>query len=797
LFCPTVCVIILEDMFLDKEKKIAYRDQKAVFGQKSEIKDPNHSIFVLFGVIAIFILSAALLFILFKKPKTTARFEPSGMSATSSVGRLPDYSSGQEGIIQGGSGIDDNLTAENASFGHFYKKPETSAVSLPYTYSLPINIKTDTANYYDASRKINLDDYLSDLNNSGFAILNKQNEVVKSDFYAAYRDLSAKDLPIAITSDFVLYNYQNTLKDAYKDIRKNVFYEHVWNLNKSFYEIALTRYKKTAAETQSANNPVLEGQRMQLAYFAMALKLLMPSGKQIIMDASFSDPNKFTAQEADAYGFVIPEFIRDDIERESSLIGYANRIEKSPIMLYPVNYEKFSVPEHYRQNAKLNNFYLCLEWLKSVFPLYFQSADCEDCLLDKDDWGLNLYAAARTARDFSENQELKNRWAVIYKFISFFSGLRQDLTYLNYHAALQELFGQDYDLEKIFSSGNPGREQDLKSIQGRIAEFRFSAIEGGIDRTDLSLRPNLGMRLLQEDYWPNDYIFKKLSGKNILAQGGKNAQDAKKTACPSKQEGGIYRCGGFGYDVVNLLEPINGAGQYIGANTAYDGYEEGISSLRQEIGSFNQNTWNNNIYWFTLDILRPVLAEKNSALPYAQDGRWRREKVFQTALGAWVNLHLADDVLVIYSDEGSAKPTAGLYAKGCNTGNYLEPDSGLFKDLMARNAMFLKMIDYLDIDKDTNAASLEIRDFDAKLSQLLSVSEKISSRQILDDDDCHMLDDFARRFSVEKKAEKSFVITITEKKTLQSIDGVKIAAMVYSKEKEKILVFGPIFNYQE
>ena len=41
--------------------------------------------------------------------------------------------------------------------------------------------------------------------------------------------LIKNEIPIILSSDFIIYYYQNVLKNTYKDIQKNAFYENVWD----------------------------------------------------------------------------------------------------------------------------------------------------------------------------------------------------------------------------------------------------------------------------------------------------------------------------------------------------------------------------------------------------------------------------------------------------------------------------------------------------------------------------------------------------------------------------------------
>lgn len=787
-------------MFLEDNKK-EIKSRERIFGNKSTISDPNSNIFIIIGCIIIFSLLFFIFYVVFfKKPDIGSALivKPVKIS-TSSVNKLPTLSDNDEDDQYSLGTSSDVLIAENVSFGYFYEKPKNDFNSTLNTYDLPLNIKIDVKNYYEISRKINLDPYLEDLNENGFAIIEKQNVFDSEDFFSSYQSLAAEDVPIVITNDFIIYYYQNTLKEINKEIEKNVFYEHIWSLGKSMYDISLARYKKTYNELGSVNDPVLEGQRLQLAYFTVLLKLLMPTDGQILDDVNFSDPNKFNPQEADKYSFIIPEYMRIDIEEEVGLIKQALKREKSPVFLYELDYKDFFVPENYKTSAKLNNFYLALKWLQSEFPIYYKDDICENCLLDKSDWILNFYTACSISKDLYDNQDLKNQWAIVYKFISFFSGLRQDLTYLHYHDALREFFGEDYNVAEIFSLNNPNRLEDIYKMQSKISQYDFSKIEGGLDRRDIQTRPYLGMRLLQAAYWPNDYLLKKLTGKEMVYSKDVVPVNADKTICgESKEE--KYRCSGIGMDIINFVYPIEDyyRTQYFIDNINYQNYNDITQDIRMELDNFNNYTWNNNLYWITLDIIRPMLNYNSAFFPeFTKNKIWKQKKDLNTALGAWVNLHLGEDVLAGHYDGKKYDGGFGADNSMCNPYNYVEANPAFIEELIARNTMLIKMLSILKVNEDTNASSIELKEFNKKLSQLLEIIKKELSNQKISNDDCRIIDDFARHYIVEKSANKVFNINFNGKNSLYSINKTKLLALIYKNGEDKVMVFGPIFNYQE
>lgn len=784
-------------MFIDKEWK---KETSKIPDSPEEEKKKNY---VLYAIIGIASAIAFLAIFLMRDPiqkgiteVINGGSEHGEKVATSTIGLPQDSGNGDESQYLIGTSTQ-SIKAEDLTFGHFYEKSKDDFRSSLNNYALPLNVKTDVSNYYEIARKINLDPYVDSLNQNGFAIMDAPASLKNGDFFSAYKFLLDSDIPVAMTEDFLFYYYQNTLKQVFKEIEKNSFYENVWDINKKLYDISLARYKKSLTEYGTVNDPAMEAERAELAYFAVALKLLEPTKDQINPKDNFSDNTRFTLQESEEFSFEMPDYLRSDVDREVALIRTGKEKTKSPVLLFQRNYNEFFVPVSYKENAKLNNFYLTLKWLNTVFPLYHRTEECSDCLLDKDDWIINMATAASISKDFYENQDLKNQWAIIYKFISFFSGLRSDLTYLNYYNTYSDLFGKDYNLRAIFSRENKNRDKNLSAVRDRLLQFNFSDLEGGLSRTDTADRPRLGMRILQEAYWPNLYVMNQLVGKDMINDSVAE-QKGNVTLCQGRYEKNFYRCSGFSYDILNLICPVTEKFDYFYNNTNYSNYENKINKLRQEIDRFDIYSWNNNIYWMTLNIARSLVYDNRDDRPvYTQSKDWLKQRDYNTFLGAWTNLHLTDDFFVSYYE--NADSNLGTF-KQCNKYNYIEPNLDFINDLITRNNMLVKMLTILEANKKTSTAAAALKELNKKLAQVADISKKELSNQVLSDDDCRFISDIIKQ-QIEDKGARSFTLEFgddSDKRIMrESIEGVKLLGVVYQYEGKKILIVGPIYNFKE
>jgi len=747
-------------------------------------------------IILIIIFTALAAFLFFKYQTRVSSHNPIDSTVQNNetkASQLP-VEVKEQASISTPSATDAETSNEKLTFGTFYRKQNFPYKQIDSSYRLPINIKSDTTNFYDFSRKINLDSNVVDqLNKNGFAMMRAATGE-KNDFWSAYQNLAKQDVPMMITNDFLLYYFQNNIKSIYKDIEKSVFYDNLWGLNMSMYNTALARYRSLSSADDAGNNALLESSRLELTFFATGLKLLEPKPKQI-SSAKLIDENKFNAQEVKKYAFDLPEYLKNGtVEKEVALILAAQGKQRSPIFFYDKDYSRFAVPGEYKSNARLNNFFLAMEWMRAEFPLYHRSPECPDCLLDADDWRINLGAASLISSDLYDDLELKNKWAIIYKYISFFSGLRQDLTFLNYNKTLSDVFGKDYNVENIFSNKNANLQSDLSKIQKELSNYAFSDIEGTYPRNQQS-KKYLGMRLLQDYFWPNSHIFDYLSGTELVKTA--NLENKLMTECSGANRS-AYRCSGFGLDVLNLLKPVSKDYSYFTSNTNnYVAYQGLYDNLFQQISKFDVNAWNNNIYWMTLDLDRTILATKNISA-YAKSPLWEITKTYNTALGGWVDIHLVGDEFVNHYDAKTDSVVGGLSGGVCNKYSFVEQNIEFINELISKSEMLTEMTNALGVPKNTNAVSFKLRALTDDLKAFREIEKKEAEGTALSDDDCRYMNSFVKNYSAKEGDGNYFIISQENGSIREANDGVKLLLVVNQDAAgKKSIVAGPVFNYQE
>jgi len=406
--------------------------------------------------------------------------------------------------------IDPDFQADKLIFSQIYQAP-TSSYSLDILANrgqvplLPVNIKSEAVNYHEVKRHYNLEPLINNLNQQGSAIVANPFESAEQDFFAFYQAAKNDKWPLILTTDFLFYYYQNNVKEVYKSLEGG-FYDSLWQISNSLFELSNRRYQNLLRQGVAGNDPILEAYRLNTQYWAVALKLLVPKENQIKQDNLSVSTIVF--RKGDDQLYKMPALSTDlarEVDQEVALINKAKTKELSPLFGQSFDYNFFKPAADYQSGGRLANFYLASLWLRRPWPINYRDQNCQQCSLDKDDWRINFLAANILARDLSSDQGFKNYWAKIYKTMSFFSGLRNELSYVHYVDAQKNIL-KEQTIEQAIAQDKDWEINVLDKIQAQINKNNFPSSEGGFDRRDSKQQPNIGLRVLQDGYWPGQQL---------------------------------------------------------------------------------------------------------------------------------------------------------------------------------------------------------------------------------------------------------------------------------------------------
>jgi len=687
--------------------------------------------------------------------------------------------------------FNEKVKIEYLSFSDFYKTPAQDFSSQLKSYSWPINVKTDTDNYYETSRQFDLDPALAGLNNDGLGFIANPWDKDHPDFLGLYDKLVQTGAPVLITADFINYYYQNSLKQTYQDIESRVFFDNLWTINKGLYLVAKDRYETRFDSATSANDPLKEGARQELAYLAVALELLKPTQAQINLNKDLVLPDKFNSLEAESFNYILPAYLKSDVDRELKLIREAKaKTSKSPVLFYAKDYTIFAVPKEYRANPRLNNFYLAARWLNALWPLNYKSQACPDCLLDKDDWRVSLTAAALLSKDLGDQPELKQRWARIYKIIYFFKGLREDYNYVYYRDRLSALFGPEADPMTLFATDNKEAEANLEKWRQDLLQADFSELAGGFRSTHPERETKLGLKFMADFYWPNDYIFSRLTAPAVGAYQGSGPKNVL-SGCWLK---GIYsRCHGLALDAIGLVQTPDKSNNYWRENTDFKAYADNLDSLRASLSS--DQIWHSSGYWSTLAYIKIGLDSK-SVGPEQSKTRAGRSQTLKSALAALINWQLP-------LDKWSLTPTGASGALKTDLpvpdNIYIEPRLNQIQELAAESEMITEMFKALNLSEEANVAVLRLQSLSSDLNDLAAVIKKELSNEALSSEDKQTILAWLGAYKTDQAGAKqlSFTPGADNKYIKEDLSRLKLMLMVNQQADRKFLTIGPVFDYQE
>lgn len=683
-----------------------------------------------------------------------------------------------------------DLMIDYLSFSSFYKKNEVEVRPNFEKYELPLNTKIDVINYYDVSRKINIDSVIDNINNNGFALIDNPWAKEAYDFYSVYGKLRDNQVPFLLTSDFLIYYHQNTMKKTFKDIEENVFFNNLWDISKELYQRAKSRYESRLSSIGNVNDPLLEGARLETVFFAVSLELLKPLPEQIAPLGVQLSQEKFSVSEANRFSFALPPNLKDEVEAEIRLIREAKQETKSPVLLYDRNYSDFKIPSDYLNNVKLSNFYLTSKWLNSVFPLYNDSDNCADCFLDREDWRVNFIASLLITEDFNSLSQIKNRWARIYKVLSFFKGLKDDLDFINYRDYMSAVLPEGYNLEELLSGDNKSIDDNLIKVKNKISDYEFLEIQGG---ADLQLKKMIGFKVLADSFSPDNYLLSRLVNPvvtDLIEIKDKVAVNT--TSC--RQGGGIKRCKGTPHDVINLVYSLQG-NDYFSVNSSYKNYSNESRRLSKAIDD-SVNSRNSN-YWSLLALIKEYLNTDIALMPaFSSSPEWK-ERSLDTAIAAWANTYIPLERFSVKQFTGYR----GLESLSrWSEKYYIEPNLKLINELIAVNEMTSEMLLALRVDSEARQVVEDLKTARNNLKRIREIMVKDISAEKLSDGDLEFISEFVGQLEIiDPIKEKGLSLKPNgyNQPLKADISNLKLLIVVNQRDGEKFFSVGPVWDYQE
>jgi len=505
-----------------------------------------------------------------------------------------------------------------------FAKYPSIAVNLPVSfeggYTLPLDLSQvkglDLVELSDAQKAV--------LAQNGFVV----NEPVAGQYQEFYQVYEAQryalDQPIFVTTDAVFHVYHLIFDKMLRDLERDVFFPKLEALTLGMQRSSQEQYD------QLIGTLLEEPARRNLAFFSVAAQLL-------------------------EIGAEVPPVVSELVSAEVSLINGQAGPQVSPIWDRPdlptdkkliEDYSQYIPRGHYTRSEALKRYFKAMMWYGRLTFRLRDAFETQRALL--------LTQAMRTATT-SEGVPVVHLWRDIYEPTVFIVGKVDDLSYFEYGALSDTVFGvgagptafADEDLLREFiEAGKSLPPPQVNSMWVWIWEDKQEATQG--------------FRFMGQRFTLDAYVFGQLIWRNVGTQTN-----------PRGLPKGLDFFAALGSDeALNLLDEMG--------ETQYEKFSDQMTKVRTEIGALEMDSWTQNLYWSWLYAFEPLIQPKDSRYPaFMQTQAWTR-KDLHTALASWTELK--HDTL-LYAKQVMAEMGGGAPEEPPH--GYVEPNPEAFARLQS------------------------------------------------------------------------------------------------------------------
>jgi hypothetical protein len=523
------------------------------------------------------------------------------------------------------------------------------AVKLPAKfngsdYTLPVDLgKVQFAGELkisDAQRQL--------LTKNGFVVTSPKPGEYR-EFYQIYEQNRYGDdpRPMFITTDSIYHVYHLLFDKLLRDLERDSFIPILNELTSTMLKTSYQQYGTLKG------TPLEEPAQRNVAFFAVGAQLLnLPD--------------------------IVPAEVTNLVKDELALINAASGAQVSPIWDRPdlpsdkkliEDYSQYIPRGHYTRSEGLKRYFRAMMWYGRLTFRLRDDFETRRALL--------MTQALRTASTTNGTSAL-TLWQNIYEPTVFIVGKADDLSFFEYGALMDAVFGPNADPksfadDKKFAAFMDGARNlpppQVNSMWVWIWEDPEQATKG--------------FRFMGQRFTLDAYVFGQLIWRKV-------GTETNPRGLPKALD--FFAAQGSN-EAAKILKEMG--------ENQYENYDQQMSKVRREISALGTDSWTQNLYWSWLYSLQPLTNPKDARYPaFMQTQAWTR-KDLHTALSSWTELKhdtilYAKQVMAEMGGGGDEKPPL----------SYVEPNPEAYARLLTLATMTRDGLQQRDLLSEVTAGNL-------------------------------------------------------------------------------------------
>ncbi len=577
------------------------------------------------------------------------------------------------------------------SFERYYEPCEPD-IRLNFTdYALPLDIN-DIVNLTETGRVVDVNAMSGLISQNGFAVTQFYSmfgDFLAVDFVDVYKSLKYREFPsFFITADTGLYLYRSVFDQTLCLIEECLFEPSIKDMTEALLEDALKKYNRLHGDLQ-------EAAKRNVAYISVAQKLI--------------DPNA-----------TIPDFVEPEVNGELAKIEAHQGVGQSDIFLYAEDYSQYVPRGHYARSDELKRYFKTMMWYGRMA---FLLKGGPEGLVSEQDAKIQTMQACILA-DSLRNIQVEGRaglnvWDEIYSITSFFVGLADDLTPMDYLSVIEKVFGNWFSLseladeEKLFELKKELALLPSPEIYGGTGDI---IVEGSIKNIDDVLDKTKGMRFMGRRFVPDSYVFQHLTFPEV--DGYTGDPNKKPFTKDNTFDNRSYIRGLDFMAVLGSSEAMNILIEE--GDTDFNNYDLRFNELKEEFDLLSLEERNQNLYWSWLYCLGGLLEELPEGYPnFMRTQNWQKSRL-NASLASWTQLRY--DTILYGKPNYAPPPFMPRIPPG-----YVEPNPVFWGRLLALTRMTrrgLENFDFRTNDLLEDSIVRRVENLEQFLQQVLDIVTK-------------------------------------------------------------------------